>query len=106
MKMNEEKAKLEKAKALEALKDEMIPVNVSLFKPYHDFLKDYLKFFSSKQTIEDICRSMICDTVKYLYQELSDYVQYSGHRIESDACFKKWPFLSCVAVDDEDEEHE
>lgn len=82
----------------------MVPVNVTLFKPFHDFIKEYLKFFNSKETLEDVCRSMICDAVKHLHRELDKFVDEPQHYVEDDACFKKWPFLSIFAVDDEKED--
>ena len=116
--MNEQKAEPsqkmsaseKKAKALEVLKDQMVPVNVRIFQPYVDFIQEYLKFFNSQYSVEDFCRSAVCDTVKRLYRELDKFVDEPQHYVEDDALFKKWPFLSIFAVDDEredgDEENE
>ncbi|MDH5447906.1 MAG: hypothetical protein OEY24_05000 [Candidatus Bathyarchaeota archaeon] len=56
--VTEKKEALAKAFAKE-LGGDMVPVHVTLFQPFHDFLKEHLEFFGSKQTIADVCREMI-----------------------------------------------
>lgn len=96
--------KTEESKTMtKALEGEMIELKVTVFKPYVEFIKEYLAFFGSKKTIEDVCRQMICDDVKSLYRELKgagdDY-------IEEGAWFNKHSFIACVSSPNEEEDSE
>jgi len=60
--------------------------------------------FNSKQKIEDICRSIIQEHVKYLYNELKDFVHTPLHHIEDEACFNRWFFISTIAFPEPEED--
>ncbi len=96
----------EKKLAEKTLTANMIDVNIQLYEPFYNFLKEYLAFFGSKQTIEDVCRSMIYDSVKLLHANLKDFAYGDFRYIENGAWFTKWPHLGCVAFDAQDEEEE
>jgi hypothetical protein len=84
--MTEQKQRIEaekKAKAMaKSMGEEMITVNMELFSPFVDFLKDFLRYFGSKKTLEDLCREMIYEQVGYLYNELHDFADKS-HFLET-----------------------
>jgi post-segregation antitoxin (ccd killing protein) len=83
---------------------EMVTVQVDLFSPFVDFMKDYLAYFGSKKTLEDLCREMIYDDVKNLYNELEGWIEDTVSHVEKGALFNKYGFLGCVSVSDPEEE--
>ena len=70
-------------------KAEMVNISVALYKPFHEFLKAYLAFFGSKQSIEDLCRSMIYKDTEALYSQLKGMPF-----IEGQDWFKKWTHIA------------
>lgn len=104
-KMNEQKNE-EKAKALKALKGQMVSVNVTLFKPYYDFIKDYVQFFGSERSVAEICRMMIYANVNSLYQSLGAFVKDELTHVEKGAWFEKHSHIACVSFPEEKEENE
>lgn len=100
--MSEETVK-EKQLAEKAMSDSMVEVHVKLYEPFYNFMKEYLAFFGSKQTVEDLCRKMIYDSVSCLHQELREFASADYKHIEEGAWFDKWPHLACVAIPDEKE---
>ncbi len=73
---------------------EMITVNVQLFSPFTKFLEEYLRFFGSKKTLEDLCRDIIYEQTGYLYNELQDFAATDGHFLASADWYWKHPHLS------------
>jgi len=94
----------EKKLAEKTLTANMIDVHVQLYEPFHNFMKEYLAFFGSEQTIEDLCRTMIYECVKLLYSNLEDFAEGDFKHIEKSALFKKWPHIACAAFYAKDEE--
>ena len=68
---------------------DMVNVSVALYKPFHDFIKAYLAFFGSKQSIEDLCRSMIYKDTEALYSQLKGFPHIDGQD-----WFNKWPHIA------------
>lgn len=87
-----------------AKKDEMVTVQVDLFSPFVDFMKDYLAFFGSKKTLEDLCREMIYGDVGNLYNELHGWLETAVSHIETVDFFSKYSFLGCVSTPEEEPE--
>lgn len=87
-----------------ALEGEMVELKVTVFKPYIDFMKEYLAFFGSKQTIEDLCRTMIYDDVKNLNSALNQWIESEVSHIEKEAWFNKHSFLACASSPEDKEE--
>jgi len=92
----------EKQLAEKTLEDNMVEVHVTLYEPFYNFLKEYLAFFGSKQTIENLCRGIVYQEVKYLYEKFEGFIK--DEHIEDGAWFNKWPHIGCVSFDAEDEE--
>ena len=99
--MSEEEELAEKT-----LKSNMVEGHVILYGPFYSFMKEYLAFFGSKQTVEGICRAMICDSVGLLYQELDEFASNPHKHIEKGAWFNRWPHIACVSWSDERDEEE
>lgn len=85
-------------------KEKMTEVKVELSKPFVDFMKDYLAFFGSEQSLEDLCREMIYDDVKNLYNELHSWIKSAVSHIETVEFYKKYGFIGCVADSEEEPE--
>ena len=80
----------------------MVTVPVDMFSPFVDFMKDYLAFFGSKKTLEDLCREMIYDDVKNLYNELDGWLESAVSHVETADFFSKYSFLGCVSDSEEE----
>ena len=74
---------------------EMVNVSVALYKPFYEFIKAYLAFFGSKQSVEDLCRSMIYKNTQALYSRLKGFPFVEGQE-----WFSKW---SHIAITEEPE---
>jgi hypothetical protein len=84
--------------------NEMVTVQMDMFSPFVDFMKDYLAFFGSKKTPEDLCREMIYDDVKNLYGELHGWLESALSHVETTDFFSKYSFLGCVSDSKEEQE--
>ena len=91
----EAKATQEDPTPSEKDKLDMVNVSVALYKPFHEFIKAYLAFFGSKQSIEDLCRSMIYKNTEALYRQLKGFPHIDGQD-----WFNKW---SHIAIAEEPE---
>ena len=85
-------------------RDRMIIVSVDIFEPFYKFMQEYLLFFGSKKTIEDLCRQMIYGEVECLHQELTGFVKANSHFIEGSDWVEKHMHLA-ICVDPEPEEN-
>ena len=96
----------EKASKEQVMSSKMIVVNVRLYEPFHKFIEQYLAFFGSKQTVEELCRTMIYNDVNFLFRELEEFLSATFVKtcIEKDALFNKWPHLSITAFEPKGEE--
>jgi hypothetical protein len=81
---------------------EMVIVHVDMFSPFVDFMKDYLAYFGSQKTLEDLCREMIYDDVKNLYNELHGWLEGTVSHVEAVDFFRKYGFLGCVSGSEEE----
>jgi hypothetical protein len=77
--------------------NEMVTVQVDMFSPFVDFMKDYLAFFGSKKSLEDLCREMIYDDIKNLFNELHGWLGSTVSHVETVDFFSKYSFLGCVS---------
>lgn len=83
----------------------MIEVTVRFYEPFYNFMKEYLAYFGSEQTVEELCRMMIYESVKFLYKELEEFAYANSFRhIEKGSWFKKWPHISTVSFEEDKEE--
>ena len=80
---------------------EMVNVNVTLYKPFYEFIKAYLAFFGSKQSLEDVCREMIYQDIEALYNQLKGFPH-----IDDQDWFHKWGSVALAAFDSEVQELE
>ena len=62
---------------------------MTLYKPFHEFIKANLAFFGSKQSIEDLCRSMIYKNTEALYSQLKGFPH-----IDDQDWFNKWSHIA------------
>jgi hypothetical protein len=65
---------LKKDTVLGVLGLEIVELRVLVCKPFYDFLKEYLQFFGTKHSVENVCTLMINDNVTRLYQELEEFI--------------------------------
>lgn len=91
-----------------ALDKNMVKVEVELYEPFYNFIKEYLAFFGSKNTVEDFCRIAIYDAVKDLYNQLGCRVlkerEGTGEFLEEDAWFNKWMHIAICSTPDNPED--
>ena len=72
-----------------------ITLEIVVYQPYVDFLKDYLKFFGSTQTVEFLCMKMIYEETSKLYNELMNHIsKQEGSFLDSLEFLKKYPYLN------------
>lgn len=90
-------------KELTKKENHMVQVTVTLYEPFYKFIKEYLAFFGDKKSIEEMCRTMICDDVKHLYHTLHQYLDSEVSHIEETAWFAKWPHIACTIEPEETE---
>ena len=84
----------------------MTPLKIELAKPFYDFIQEYLKFFGSKYTVEQIYMQMIYSQVKRLFNKLDDFVREKDSFLDKSDYFKKHFFLGSVCFDDPEDETE
>ena len=96
------KAKRDKAFA-EVMGGELVEVKLVLFSPFVDFLKEYLRFFGAKKTLEDLGREMVYEQAEYLYNELDAFAN-SSHFIDRKDWYWRFSHMAVVSPKDEDAE--
>jgi len=94
----------EKQLAEKTLEHNMVDVHVQLYKPFHDFMKEYLTFFGDKKTVEELCRAMIYMSINRLFEELEEFASNRDKLIDKGSWFGRWPHIGCVSFDKYDEE--
>ena len=52
----------------------MIPLTIEITAPFYNFLKEYLAFFGSNMTLEDLAQQMIYEESRRLHSTLTEYV--------------------------------
>ena len=91
------------------LGNDIVELRILLCKPFYDFLKEYLQFFGSKHTVENLCTIMINDETTRLYQELQ---QWTSDKIavryidEADWAKKHEHLDCCTSLNHEENEEE
>ena len=76
-----------------------ITLEIDVYQPYVDFLKDYLNFFGSTQTVEFLCMKMIYEETNKLYNELMNHIsKQKGSLLDSSEFWKKYPYLNIEIV--------
>lgn len=65
-------------KSQTATTNDMVPVNTSIDKDTLRFLKEYLAFFGSDMSIEDLARQMIYEEAQYLHGALKEFLSEPG----------------------------
>jgi len=68
--------------------DEIVTVNVRLGKWFHDFIKDYLEFIGSTDTVEDFCRDAIFGDIDALQDQLHGLDHFNAKDF-----FNKYPHV-------------
>jgi hypothetical protein len=70
----------------------MIPLTVEITEPFYKFLKEYLAFFGSHMTIEDIAQQMIYQESQHLHNDLTEYIKDvdNNHYVGTLPWFKKY----------------
>ena len=81
----------------------IVKVELSLYKPFVNFLKDYLEFFGDNKTVEDLCRKMVYSEICRLYRELDEFSQKESSFVSKSALFNKHAHISIVAFEDQNE---
>jgi hypothetical protein len=82
----------------------MIPVSTEIAEPFHNFLKDYLAFFGSNMTIDDLCRQMIYEESRRLHSALTEFVKDDSHYVGERPWFKKHQDVALTTGDWPDKE--
>jgi len=96
----------EKEVVEKAMTANMVKVQVELYEPFYNFMKEYLAFFGDPKTVENLCRTMIYESVKFLQQELEAFASQRQNLIEKGSWFNKWPHLAIVSIPDTEDEEE
>lgn len=84
----------------------MIPVSTEISEAFHNFLEEYLKFFSSKMTIADLCQQMIYEETRRIHHELTEFVQNDSHFVGIRHWFEKFQDVASTTGDFDDEIYE
>ena len=81
---------------------EMVPIELTLPRRFHDFIEGYLKFFAYKTTVEGFCRDAIFDAIQILYKELDSFTAEGipTHIMNGD-WFERWNNLAFITVPDD-----
>ena len=72
----------------------MIPLTVDVSESFYLFMKEYLTFFGSQQTVEDLCRQMIYSEIRRLHVDLSEFVKNDSHHVGEIPWFKKFQYVA------------
>ena len=84
---------------------QMVTLKIELCKPFVEFIEEYRQYFGAKFTAEQICRQMIYNQVKRLFNELDSFARQKNSFLDKSDFFKKYGYLGMASFDDpEDEE--
>jgi hypothetical protein len=106
MSEQEQRTETKKKETAKATSGELITVNVKLSQPFVDFMKEYLRYFGSKETLEDLCREIIYDKIGQLYDDLHAFAGTRGHLLETKNWYWKNSRVSLVSIEAEETETE
>lgn len=68
---------------IQAFKTKMVPVATEITEAFHNFLKDYITFFGTHMTVEDLVQQMIYHEAQRLQMEIAAFTEedhYVGTR--------------------------
>lgn len=82
---------------------EKVGVQVELYKPFYDFLREYMAFFGVKCSMENFCRQLIHDRINSLYDDLN---KFANDNVLLEDWPKKFPYLNIVCSDDPEREQQ
>ncbi|MCK4478427.1 hypothetical protein KAU88_07885 [Candidatus Bathyarchaeota archaeon] len=96
----------EKAIVEKTLDKNMVTVKLTLYKPFYDFIKEYLTFFGSKYPVEDFCRETVYREVQLLHQELQSFISDPNayRHAEKDCWNNKWMHIAITSTPDNPED--
>lgn len=83
---NDEIAQIEEPKE-EPVK--MVQITLEISESFHNFLKEYLAFFGSGMTLEDLAQQMIYNESRHLHSALTEFVQDDTHYVGRATWFRK-----------------
>jgi hypothetical protein len=88
---------------IEALGDNMLTVQVTLFLPFANFIEKYRQFFGSPGSLEDFCRQAVYEKCNTLYSDLTQFADNKTHLLDPHAWYEKHSHLSITSSAPEDE---
>jgi hypothetical protein len=87
----------------EALGDNMVTVQVMLFGPFVDFIREYLRFFGEERTLETFCTLSVYERCNNLHCDLSEFVNDKTHGLNAHAWYEKHSHIAITSTAPEDE---
>lgn len=75
-------------------KTKMILVSTKIAEPFHNFLKEYLAFFGSGMTVEDLIQQIVYEESRRLHDELTAFVEIDTHYVGKHPWFKKFQYVA------------
>jgi hypothetical protein len=87
----------------QAMGGELQEFKITVFSPFTDFAKDYMKYFGEKGTIEDFFMSLIYRGLGNLHEDLSAFVHESKHLLDKDAWYWKYHHVALVNFEEPEE---
>ena len=86
-----------------AIAPKMVKVQIELYEPFYNFIKEYLAYFGSDKTIEVFSMQAVYDKIKMIYTNLEEFACEEHRQIEPKEWFNKWPAIGCAAFEEPDE---
>jgi hypothetical protein len=84
----------------QAVGGELLEFSITVFSPYVDFAKDYMKFFNTHGTIEDLFRSLIYRGLGNLCEDLDTFAHDPKHVLDKDAFYSKYSHVSLTTYEE------
>ena len=88
------------------LEGQIVQVNVLLYAPFVDFIRDYLAYFGSKDTLETFCMKAVYDKCGLLEYDLTEFVKNQAHNLNAEGWFWKHGHVAITSDQPEDDEDE
>lgn len=90
----------------EVLGNNMLTVQVMLYGPFVDFIREYLRFFGDKQTLDTFCTLAVYEKCNSLHNDLTEFVNKKTHGLDAHAWYEKHSHLAITSSQPEDESEE
>jgi hypothetical protein len=87
----------------EVLGGEMVQLKITVFSPFVNFIKEYLRFFGDEQTLETFCMEAVYHKCNILYSDLTKFAENKIHLLDPDAWYEKHSHLAITSTQPEDE---